>query len=314
MDNKTVLQNGNEDKHPGESPAATSQSDAVAQTQQPAAFQYRYFINPLVYNSIPYYGYMNYGYHYPKVQQGYTQNFIAAPPVIYTPQKFDNEKLFRSMYGTEASKRDRRKYRKYLRSEQYASDVDKFNDMEHRKYLDSLHNYTTYLNTIYNNAQNPQTTTTSKYASDPHFDYWTAEAKKFGFESMDEVAGWQRGNGLKMDGKMGPQSKAFYMRIKGASPVNTSVISPKLKNTTDSKTTVDSKTTGDSETNTDGIPKNLQVAADATGKEVRCTTTGIWFLIDGNNRLGSNGSVLTPNGRSNAKWGLQGNKIVYYNK
>lgn len=322
MDNKIVLQKESEDKRPGVSPsqlpdplpeepvASTLQSDAVAKTQQPAPFQYRYFINPLLYNSIPYYGYMNYRYPYYQVPQGSTMNFIAAPPEIYTPQKFENEKLFRAMYGSEASKRDRRKFRRYLRSEQYAEDVDKFNDAEHRKYLDSLYRYTTHLNYMYNKAQNPQEPTPSKYANDPNFNYWTTRAKQFGFNSMDDVAVWQKGVGLKVDGKMGPTSEKVYWKTRNVASVNPSIPDSRVK-IEDSKPKPPSV---DNNISVQGVPTNLLDASKRLNAPIERTIKGVYYLNVNGYRVFENGVVFNKSGqRVGTDWAITNNGLVIRN-
>jgi hypothetical protein len=73
---------------------------------------------------MPYYGlsYPNYAqssYAYPRIYQVNDPNVREVMPEIYRPQTFDNDKLFRAMYGSEASRRDKRLFRKLLRSDQY---------------------------------------------------------------------------------------------------------------------------------------------------------------------------------------------------
>lgn len=46
---------------------------------------------------------------------------------------------------------------------------------------------------------------------------WLAEAKKYGFNSLDEVSKWQAANGLVADGKFGKKSKAVWDQLQASS-------------------------------------------------------------------------------------------------
>ena len=50
--------------------------------------------------------------------------------------------------------------------------------------------------------------------------YWLTEAKKYGFDSLDEVREWQHSVGIEADGKFGEQSKAAWNAQKNAGQSN----------------------------------------------------------------------------------------------
>lgn len=61
-----------------------------------------------------------------------------AIPETYQTKTFDRDAKLKEMYGTNASKRDIRKFNKYWNSDQRWADQDAFEAAEHQKYVDSL--------------------------------------------------------------------------------------------------------------------------------------------------------------------------------
>lgn len=59
-------------------------------------------------------------------------------PELYQTKSFDREAKLREMYGTNASKRDIRRFNKYWDSDQRWEDQNAFEAEEHKKYMDSM--------------------------------------------------------------------------------------------------------------------------------------------------------------------------------
>ena len=177
--------------------------------------------NPTLYNSMPYYGlaypnYTQFNYAYPRIYQVKDPNVREVMPEVYRPQTFDSEKMFRAMYGSEASRRDRRKYRRYQRSDKYRADVDRFNAEENRKYLASIDAREAYRQRMWEDriAQIPTEQKKSKYDFTQSVK-WDNLAKKYGFTDREALADWQATNGLVADGKFGNKSLAVWNRLHG---------------------------------------------------------------------------------------------------
>lgn len=179
--------------------------------------------NPILYNSMPYYGlaYPNYAqssYAYPRIYQVNDPNVREVMPEIYRPQTFDSDKMFRAMYGSEASRRDKRKFRRYLKSDQYRADVDRFNSEENRKYLASIDAREAYRQRMWEDRM--AGTSTEQKKSKYNFTQsakWDNLAKKYGFADREALANWQAANGLVADGKFGNKSLVVWNRLNGIS-------------------------------------------------------------------------------------------------
>ena len=77
----------------------------------------------------------------------FSSNFNGSPsqqqtsvPEVYQTKTFDRDAKLKEMYGTNASKRDVRKFNKYWNSDQRWADQDAFEAAEHQKYTNSLDN------------------------------------------------------------------------------------------------------------------------------------------------------------------------------
>ena len=74
-----------------------------------------------------------------QVQQQQTQQPVQEQiPELYQTKSFDREAKLREMYGTNASKRDIRRFNKYWNSDQRWADQEAFEAAEHQKYMDSM--------------------------------------------------------------------------------------------------------------------------------------------------------------------------------
>lgn len=176
----------------------------------------------------------------------------------YTRQTFDKDAQLAKMYGTQASKRDRRRFEKYWNSDQRLADEKAFNDAEIAK--ETAHNDAEYArykasvdnwmrdrelarqqlrDSYYNkpSVTTPASTTTPATPEaapqdtppaavlQPRTD-WNAQAKQYGFADMNAVAQWQRENGLVADGKFGKNSLAKFneLQAQNAKPAGKSVM------------------------------------------------------------------------------------------
>lgn len=163
-----------------------------------------------------------------------TPENIPAPSgtPAYVRKTFDKDEQFRKMYGTQASRRDRRRFEKYWNSDQRIADQrnfdaaewdawDKAESTRHKEFMDSIKDP----NAIYEDWQKNQqsqaanqpaveTPTTPPVAPAPVAPTdWLAKAREYGFDSLDAVKKWQAENGLVADGKFGKNSLSKYNEI-----------------------------------------------------------------------------------------------------
>lgn len=153
----------------------------------------------------------------------------TAPIAGYSMKSFYDSKLLEK-YGTEASRRDVRRFNRYMRSDQGAVDKRRFDEIERKK-------QEAYINAQIEKglrarqaaaptapaapvkepapvapAANPVVTTpVNPKVVTPRSDaYWNDVAVKNGFKDMAQVKAWQAANGLVDDGKFGDKSRAFF--------------------------------------------------------------------------------------------------------
>lgn len=69
------------------------------------------------------------------VSAGNNSSFNFDAPEVYQVKTFDKDAKFREMYGTNASRRDRRRFEKYWDSDQRWADQDAFEKDEHEKQI-----------------------------------------------------------------------------------------------------------------------------------------------------------------------------------
>ena len=160
-----------------------------------------------------------------------------AAPSLYQTQDFEQAKMT-EMYGTDPSKRDQRRFRRYINSEEGQQEWLAHDAAEHQKYLGSMdamlaHRKAQMQNTAANFAANVKPALVPKAAPEvpasqpvapvapvkpvvkpavtPRSDVeWNRIAKENGFADMAEVKAWQEANGLAADGKFGNTSSAFF--------------------------------------------------------------------------------------------------------
>lgn len=176
---------------------------------------------------------------------------VSAPSLVNKPtspfyQKkafqrntFDKDAKMTEMYGTQASRRDKRRFNRYWNSDQRIADEAAFNKAENERWLahEKAENdaYMAAVNSFIEKASKPelvtkpQATTPSipstpstpvapvtpvtKPAVKPVGTDWNARAKEYGFDSMDAVKQWQSENGLVADGKFGQNSLTKFNEL-----------------------------------------------------------------------------------------------------
>ena len=156
-------------------------------------------------------------------------------PQFYQKKDFKTDKL-KEMYGTLPSKRDLRRFNRYMNSEQGQKDWLTHENSESQKYMQSWedriaashakakdmmskakespiqHQTTTPIKPV--NVETPAEKPEEKPVLTPKSnDHWNAEAVKYGFKDMSDVKNWQAQNGLVADGKFGKNSIAKYNSI-----------------------------------------------------------------------------------------------------
>lgn len=148
----------------------------------------------------------------------------------YTPQNFMDVKK-REMFGPRTSRREQRKFNKYLFSPQGMQDAVAFDRAEKLK-AQAASDYVTSRNAPVLKASMPpivsdeQKQATLNAITQPtkaptpkpeqktvNTAYWNSQANKFGFNNMDEVKAWQQQNGLVADGMFGKNSEAKWKAL-----------------------------------------------------------------------------------------------------
>ena len=151
----------------------------------------------------------------------------------YTPQNFMDVKK-REIFGPIISRREQRKFNKYLFSPQGMRDAIAFSKAEQLK-AQAASDYVTSRNAPVLKANIPpivsdeQKQATLNAITQPtkaptpkpeqktvNIAYWNSQAKKFGFNNMDEVKTWQQQNGLVADGMFGENSEAKWKALQQA--------------------------------------------------------------------------------------------------
>lgn len=149
----------------------------------------------------------------------------------YKTQNFNDVKKH-EMFGPRISRREQRKFHKYLFSPQGMQEAADFYQTEQQK-AKAASDYAASKNTpILKAAMPSMVSDTQKQAaldaiSQPmkapipkpevkaepkpvNTAYWNSQANKFGFNNMDEVKAWQQQNGLVADGMFGKNSEAKW--------------------------------------------------------------------------------------------------------
>ena len=149
------------------------------------------------------------------------------PTPAYVRKTFNKEDQFRKMYGTQASRRDRRRFEKYWNSDQRIADqrnfdaaewdaLDKQEPLRNQEFLNNLNSKRDTLKLEIQSPINlikvPQEEQIVKQPVSKPIN-WLAKAQEYGFNSLDDVKNWQRENGLVVDGKFGANSLAKYNEL-----------------------------------------------------------------------------------------------------
>ena len=147
---------------------------------------------------------------------------------FYTPQTFSKEAKLAEMYGSQASRRDKRKFEKYWNSEQRYNDEDAFNKSETDKMFASadarfkeINNAWKARNTAAQVAEavTPQETPAPAPAPAPvlrprrtnaEWDAIAAEKSGGKYKTMQDVIALQKQLGITADGKWGNDTQKAY--------------------------------------------------------------------------------------------------------
>lgn len=152
-------------------------------------------------------------------------------PKVYTRGNFE-ETVLKDKYGSDPSRRDRRQFKRYLKSDAGIADRQTYIDAENAKEQSSYSAYAKALgaqskarmlaakadfdkaiqkfDTPVEPAQ-PPITPSNKPTVIPRSDAeWNRIAAEHGFKDMAEVKAWQAANGLVDDGKFGNNSLAYF--------------------------------------------------------------------------------------------------------
>ena len=152
-------------------------------------------------------------------------------PKVYTRGNFE-ETALKDKYGSDPSRRDRRQFKRYLKSDAGIADRQKYIDAENTKEQAS---YSTYAKALGEQSKarmlvakadfdkaiqkfdapvepaQPPITPSNKPTVIPRSDAeWNRIASENGFKDMAEVKAWQAANGLVDDGKFGNNSSAYF--------------------------------------------------------------------------------------------------------
>jgi hypothetical protein len=165
--------------------------------------------------------------YFDDIELGVMEDTAEQPIDGYSMKSFYDSKLLEK-YGTDASRRDVRRFNRYMRSDRGIADKRRFDEIERKK-------QEAYINAQIEkglrarsavapaNEAAPATPPTPPAANPivgtpvnpkvvtPRSDaYWNDVAKQNGFKDMAQVKAWQAANGLVDDGKFGNKSRAFF--------------------------------------------------------------------------------------------------------
>lgn len=168
-------------------------------------------------------------------------------PELYQKQSF-NDFARQTFFGDkELNRRQTRKLNRYLNSEQGQLAAAHHNKRESLKYFDSLDarhkaemaqwqtkadEWKAQQAKELNDYKASVTAGTNPIAKEGAVeDPWLTTAKKYGFNSLDEVKTWQQQNGLTVDGKFGKQSLAKWNALKNPTGQKPELVSKTGTNT-----------------------------------------------------------------------------------
>ena len=251
----------------------------------------------------------------------------------YTPQNFMDVKKH-EMFGPRVSRREQRKFNRYLFSPQGMQEAVAFNKAEQLK-AQAARDYADHINIAQLKQTLPNPLSTSKLPEalireiptptpEPEPEqtltkkpintaYWNAQANKYGFNNMEDVKTWQQQNGLVADGMFGKKSLAKWNELQQPSKV----MSRQINNAFNEKPTdvaLKSQRTYDNESQVQKAKFNLNNFAKANGLKVtrqfgqdlvRWDPDGFGdFWIDASGNIYEGGSLFDNTKKVNIKSGL----------
>ena len=161
----------------------------------------------------------------------------TKPSPLYQQKDFRTEKLA-SLQGLMSDRRANRLVNRYMKSEEgqkaeeafVKAEIDKSRasldaylqagkerrDQMSQEALRSINESLANRKPIQDPAPAPAPALVSRSGNQTPATDWLAEAKKYGFNSLDEVSKWQAANGLVADGKFGKKSLAVWNRLQAS--------------------------------------------------------------------------------------------------
>lgn len=232
-------------------------------------------------------------------------------PPIYQTQSF-NEDAFKqaelkSKYGTLASKRDVKRFNRYMKSDAGVKALETaktaHNAAEHQKWSSSYSDYAAAIA-----AQSKARMLAAKadfYApveeipSTPALVLkdaarWNQVASKYGFKDYNDVAAWQKENGLEADGKFGAASYAKWAQL---NPDKVETV-PAIRAAANKTSTVSTNNTTNTTTTTSTSPVDTSVSdVNAWAEHLRKLGYEETLLDDGSSVFSNNGIDYYNNGK-----------------
>jgi hypothetical protein len=125
---------------------------------------------------------------------------------------------------------------------------------------------------------------------------------------MDDVAVWQKGVGVKVDGKMGPTSEKVYWKTRNIASVNPSIPDSRVKIEDSKPPSVDNNIS------VQGVPTNLLDASKRLNAPIERTIKGVYYLNVNGYRVFENGVVFNNRGQQvGTDWAITSNGLVIKN-
>jgi hypothetical protein len=224
----------------------------------------------------------------------------AALPELYQTKDFNEQdyraQLLATKYGTEASRRDKRKFNRYMQSKEALDAMEQakidHTRAENAKWSQSYNDYAkavsqqasdrlAAMRADWDNAMAKYDAIGAEEAAKPAAPAlvpktdWNARAQQYGFKSMDEVKQWQAENGLTADGKFGNQSLAKWNELQGAAaPAKPAAAGPAAQKSIGRDIADDIPVLGSFVTGKDFFANPTKATATAFGKRLAWDTLG----------------------------------------
>ena len=167
------------------------------------------------------------------------KSYGSADSSIYDVRDFRDVK-FRELYGDDFSKRNKRKFKKYLESEQGLKDWDKFDRQEHNSYMVNLdnrfnkasQNAKTALNTYSSSNNTPvaqntyyEPTNSTQNVTTPNNSQTVEDLTKYGFIDVEHLKRWQDQQNLPKTGVFDDATKAKYDSLSKPNQITSTTMS-----------------------------------------------------------------------------------------